>query len=228
MSGTDCSTNEPMSDSQVVISLLARAPQFGTVKSRLARHVGPAQALRTHIALLTHNLLVAHSTGLPVELVVAGDTEHPWLVSLSERVRVPLLTQSDGDIGQRMLACAARVTATGRASLIIGSDCAAMSGDYLQRAASRLQDSVPMVFGPAEDGGYVLVGQNRAVPQAFADISWGTQHVMQQTRAALRQAAIEFDELETLWDVDTVADERRLRCSLRRRATQFGKIFVPS
>ena len=60
-----------------VISLLARAPKLGKVKSRLARHIGQAQALRVHIELLQHNLTVAIGTGLPVELVVAGDPQHP-------------------------------------------------------------------------------------------------------------------------------------------------------
>ena len=199
-----------------VISLLARAPELGTVKSRLARHIGQAQALRTHIELLQHNLTVAIGTGLPVELVVAGNPQHPWLQRAVAQLELPVLVQSEGDIGERMFATARRVTERDQSSLIIGSDCGVMSVAYLQAAADTLAAGAPIVFGPAEDGGYVLVGQRRALPAAFAGVSWGSEQVMQQTRAALLGAGIEWKELATLWDVDTVADLRRLRQSTPR------------
>ena len=196
-----------------VISLLARAPKLGKVKSRLARHIGQAQALRVHIELLQHNLTVAIGTGLPVELVVAGDPQHPWVRRVVAQLGLPLLVQGEGDIGERMLATAQRVAKRNQSSLIIGSDCGVMSTAYLQEAADRLAAGAPIVFGPAEDGGYVVVGQREALPVAFAGISWGSELVMQQTRDALRGAGIEWEELATLWDVDTVVDLRRLRQS---------------
>jgi len=204
--------SRPAQKSQlVVLSILARAPEFGCVKSRLARHIGAPQALRVHIELLRHNLKVAREADCDVELVAAGNLQHPLLVRLAAEHNIPLLGQSDGDIGARMLATAQRQQNEGRMSLIIGSDCAVMSTDYLNMAADRLRQGARIVFGPAEDGGYVLVGQNGAVPAAFERVSWGSEYVMQQTRKSLGAAGIQWEELETLWDIDTVADLRRWR-----------------
>lgn len=196
---------------QVVLSVLARAPEFGCVKSRLARHIGAPQALRIHIELLRHNLRVARDAECDVELVAAGNLSHPLLQRLADEHDIPLLGQSDGDIGARMLAAARRQASIGRKSLIVGSDCAVMNKDYLNEAANRLRQGARILFGPAEDGGYVLVGQSRVVPAAFERVTWGSEHVMQQTREALTAAGIEWEELATLWDIDTVADLRRWR-----------------
>jgi glycosyltransferase A (GT-A) superfamily protein (DUF2064 family) len=78
---------------------------------------------------------------------------------------------------------------------------------YLANAVSAL-DNDDAVFGPAEDGGYVLVGAARAV-DAFSGIAWGTESVMSETRARLRAIPVSWHELPTLWDVDTPEDLAR-------------------
>jgi glycosyltransferase A (GT-A) superfamily protein (DUF2064 family) len=97
-------------------------------------------------------------------------------------------------------------------ALLIGSDCAVHSVASLNAARAALQ-TVDMVFTPAEDGGYVLVGARRAHAAAFAaifaQIEWGTEHVMQQTRERLRAAAVSWHALPTLWDIDTGEDVER-------------------
>jgi glycosyltransferase A (GT-A) superfamily protein (DUF2064 family) len=94
--------------------------------------------------------------------------------------------------------------------LLIGSDCAVLTPGLLRRAAAALADH-DMVFVPAEDGGYVLVGARagaRLAP-AFTGIAWSTARVMAQTREALAAAAIGMAELEPLWDIDEPADWQR-------------------
>ena len=88
----------------------------------------------------------------------------------------------------------------------------------LRRAPCRA--GAKMVFTPAEDGGYVLVGAqahgaalSAGFAQAFAEIAWSTGQVMAQTRARLTaigwQGGREWHELPMLWDVDTPADYAR-------------------
>ena len=103
--------------------------------------------------------------------------------------------------------------------LLIGTDCLAWSGAALQAAAGALAAGAQMVFTPAEDGGYVLVGARRCgaleapPPQAFREISWGSAQVLAQTRARLAalgwQPGREWRELSSLWDIDTPQDYLR-------------------
>jgi hypothetical protein len=65
------------------------------------------------------------------------------------------------------------------------------------------------VFTPAEDGGYVLVGLRRPQPALFEAIDWGSDRVMAQTRARLKQLGLRCSEMPTLWDVDEPADWQR-------------------
>jgi len=68
------------------------------------------------------------------------------------------------------------------------------------------------VFGPAEDGGYVLIGlARRPTAELFEDIAWGTATVMQETRARLARGDWRWRELALLWDVDRPEDLPRLR-----------------
>lgn len=192
--------------------MLARVPEFGQVKSRLAEHIGKSQALRTHLELLERNAFIAKASGLPFELHVVGDTKAPWFAHFRQRLGVPLHPQGPGDIGAKMLfaaqRCALDSAHAGAASIIIGSDCGGLSVDYLQRAAQRL-DQAEVVLGPAEDGGYVLIGQRQPYPDLFSAVSWGTGRVVAQTRELARGAGLGMTELPLQWDVDGVADWRR-------------------
>jgi len=198
--------------------MLARVPLLGQVKSRLARHIGPPQALRVHLQLLEHNAFVARATGMPLELHVVGATHSPWFADFQRRLGAPVQPQGPGDIGAKML-FAARHRAQGQttdsavasaASIIIGSDCGSLSVDYLQLAAQRLEHA-QVVLGSAEDGGYVLIGQREPYPQLFSGVSWGTDRVAAQTRELAMQANLTMAELPVQWDVDGVADWRRFR-----------------
>ncbi|MBC7621623.1 MAG: DUF2064 domain-containing protein, partial [Candidatus Saccharibacteria bacterium] len=71
-----------------------------------------------------------------------------------------------------------------------------------------------VVIIPAEDGGYVLIGMRRWVPQALQDIAWSTDQVLAQTRAQLLACGASWQELPALWDVDEPADWARLQAWL--------------
>ena len=106
--------------------------------------------------------------------------------------------------------CATRcdsALATGSRAILIGTDCPAMELSYLAQAVAALDDHAA-VFGPAEDGGYVLVGLSRAV-DAFSGIPWSSAETMAATRAKLAAQRVRWQELPTLWDVDSPADLAR-------------------
>ena len=83
-----------------------------------------------------------------------------------------------------------------------------MSAAYVAQAEAAL-DTADVVVGPAEDGGYVLIGLKRAEPALFRGIDWGTDQVLEQTLGAASQAHCSIAMLATLWDVDRPEDWQR-------------------
>jgi glycosyltransferase A (GT-A) superfamily protein (DUF2064 family) len=109
----------------------------------------------------------------------------------------------------------AALAAANGPTLVIGTDCPALRPDDLRTAADVLRDGTDAVVFPAEDGGYVLIGARRAEPALFADMTWSTPQVMDETRHRLRRAKLAWQEPVTLWDVDLPEDLDRLRaCGL--------------
>ena len=105
--------------------------------------------------------------------------------------------------------------------LLIGTDCPVLTPGYLQAAADALRHGADVVFGPVEDGGYMLVGLREPAAAAklglFAGIDWSTERVLAQSRERLRTAHARWHELSLLWDVDEPADWLRWQ-RVRQRA----------
>lgn len=107
--------------------------------------------------------------------------------------------------------------------LIIGSDCISHNSTNLNSAFNQLNKS-SMIIQPANDGGYVLVGQSVYCSKIFADIDWGSEVVMRQTREIIRENNLECSELETSFDVDTLDDLRVLSSFLEKECShRFNK-----
>jgi len=193
---------------RVGVAILARAPVPGQAKTRLIPALGAAGAAGLQRWLLQRTVATALAADIgPVTLWCAGDPRHPDFAHCRGFGPVALRPQAEGDLGARMLV-ALRESPTG-ATLVIGTDCPALTAAHL-RAAARELDGHDAVLLPAEDGGYVLVGTVRPLPEIFAGIDWGTAQVMVQTRARLRAAGLRWSEPATLWDVDRPADLDRL------------------
>jgi glycosyltransferase A (GT-A) superfamily protein (DUF2064 family) len=98
--------------------------------------------------------------------------------------------------------------------VLIGTDCPPLDGDYLARALAAMADR-DAVLGPAEDGGYVLLGLWRAAPELFADMPWGTDRVAALTRQRMAALGWRWAELPMLWDLDRPEDLARYRALSR-------------
>jgi len=97
--------------------------------------------------------------------------------------------------------------------VMVGSDSPTLPLDYLRQAFEALADH-DVVLGPAEDGGYYLVGTSRSVPELFRDISWGSDRVLQQSTKALADGARTFQLLPVWYDIDDHDDLLRLQREL--------------
>ncbi|WP_179190272.1 TIGR04283 family arsenosugar biosynthesis glycosyltransferase [Hydrogenophaga sp. IBVHS1] len=201
------------------VAVLAKAPVAGLAKTRLIPLLGAAGAARAQrvFALQTLATVRAASIG-PLTLWCAPDDTHRFFRALSSRHGVPAVPQAEGDLGHRMANTMHShfERATGMPLIIVGTDCPVLSAHHLQQAADALQ-SHDAVLIPAEDGGYVLIGLRRPVPEVFERVDWSTPQVLQQTLDRLREAGASYRVLPTLWDVDEPADWLRWETTRRLR-----------
>ncbi len=98
--------------------------------------------------------------------------------------------------------------------VLLGSDSPTLPLEYVGQAFKELVDR-EAVLGPAEDGGYYLVGCSTFVPELFRDVDWGTDRVLAQSKDALANANREFTLLPAWYDVDSEKDVARLRSELK-------------
>ena len=163
--------------------VLARQPRRGRVKSRLAADIGPGPALAVYRRLLSRTLRrLARDSRWTVVLAVtpAQQARRPgrWQRGL------PAIAQVGGDIGLRMAAAMAAMPA-GKV-VLVGSDIPGIGRGHVA-AAFRALDDHDAVFGPAEDGGFWLVGlapSLRAAP-LFEGVRWSSAHALADAVAAL-------------------------------------------
>ncbi len=192
--------------------IFAKAPVPGRVKTRLIPALGASGAAELQRQLIARTLRTVAAAGLGApELWCAPGPDDPFLAACAQRYGVGLRAQVEGDLGVRMARALESALASGTPGLLVGCDCPALTAAYLREAAAALAGENDAVFGPAEDGGYVLIGLARG-PSAplFEDISWGTAKVMQETRARLAHGNWRWRELAPLWDVDRPEDLQRL------------------
>ena len=104
--------------------------------------------------------------------------------------------------------------------VLLGSDSPNLPKEFVSQAFQMLASHKVVVLGPADDGGYYLIGLALApVPPIFEGIAWSTPTVWDQTVAILRANEIPFACLPTWYDVDRLADLRRLACDLQKEKT---------
>ena len=184
--------------------IFAKAPEPGLSKTRLTPLLDAEEAAAVH-EQLSRRVFQAIATS-QLSIVLWGASQHPTLVAWAAQSGWPLRQQQGDDLGERMAhALADELAAGAERAILIGTDCPLMSANYVAQAEAALA-SADVVLGPAEDGGYVLIGCSRAVPEIFREIEWGTNRVLEQTLKSASQAQLRVSQLDTLWDVDRPED----------------------
>lgn len=192
------------------IIVFAKAPVAGFAKTRLARVIGDeaAAALATRMLSETVAQAVAANVG-PVEICCTPDTNHAQFIIEKTLHKLDLTSQGEGDLGERMSRAFDRSLMANQRVIIIGTDAPDLQAVALQQAASALTEH-DAVFAPAYDGGYVMVGLSRAMPNLFEGIAWSTSKVMAQTRKKLSSLNVNYFELPAFFDIDEASDLQHL------------------
>lgn len=197
-----------MAEQRRRLILFARFPVAGKVKTRLIPALGAEGAAALHRRLVLRSLRTAHalcqSQGVELEIRFAGDDAKEMQHWLGDGWLCR--PQCEGDLGQRMAGAFADGFSEGSlATVIIGSDCPSLTPEILAAAFESLKTS-PVVFGPATDGGYYLIGLTKLVPELFQRIAWGTETVLAQSLEILARNDSKPALLQPLDDLDRPED----------------------
>jgi uncharacterized protein len=198
-----------MKDCSVIV--FAKAPVPGQVKTRLVESLGASGASQLYERLAVHTLQTALGSGVgPVTLWCAPSTEYPFFGRCADEFNVGLHPQSEGDLGRRMADAFQETLNVAPAALLIGTDCPSLTGEDLREAALVLGQKADAVVGPAEDGGYVLIGLRTLACGLFEGVPWGTEKVLPETRRRLKNLGWVWHELAVRWDIDRPEDVKRM------------------
>lgn len=175
----------------------------GKVKTRLAADIGNEKALDVYEHLLKYTCEITSKLKMTKQIWYSDYIEKKDIWESSEFQKI---LQRGNNLGDRMKIAFEKAFASGAGKVvIIGSDCAELNENHIQRAVDILDDT-DAVIGPSEDGGYYLLGINSLVPELFEGIDWSTDRVADQTREVLKNGNLKWEELEVLNDIDTIDD----------------------
>jgi rSAM/selenodomain-associated transferase 1 len=206
----DPSRPDPALGSKCALTVMAKAPRAGRVKTRLSPPLKSEQAAALNICFLrdtASNIAGMAAGGDACGVISYTPVGDEALFDGLLPQGFSLIAQRGDGFGERLLGAAEDILACGFGSVcLIDSDSPTLPASVLRRAVDALnRPGDRMVLGGSNDGGYYLIGLKRPHPQPFADIHWSTDTVYEETVAAVGRAGIELVELPLWYDVDDAA-----------------------
>ncbi len=201
---------------QAVI-VMAKQPIVGQAKTRLCPAYTPEQAAALAEAFLRDTVTTVQQANC-AQIVPAFTPPESAAWFAAAFPGLPRIPQPEGDLGERLtgvLEAAWRLRY--RPCVVIGADSPHLPPERLHAAFAALRpgpEAADVVLGPAEDGGYYLLGLKWHHPELFQGIAWSTEYVLIQTLARAEVLGLRVHLLPPWYDVDTPADLDRLRADL--------------
>ena len=201
--------------------IFAREPLPGKVKTRLGRAVGNNAAAELYGAMLAD--VLEQAAALPgIRPLLYWACEGDGMPPSPDVPGLEVFRQAGATLGQRMANAFESAFKSGSdVCCIIGTDSPDLPPEYISRAFDLLcQGEADVVFGPAEDGGYYLLGMGRTWAGLFRDIPWGTPQVLAASLERARHLGLRIALLPQSYDIDTLSDLLRLLDSPGIRAAR--------
>lgn len=200
-----------MNDPSGVLMIFTRDPVPGETKTRLIPLLGEQGAAELHDKMLSNVLEVGRKSRFEdIQLWSYSSCFNSLLENYEQKYTVQLIKQTGRNLGERMHHAFATALKNYDFAVLTGSDCPMITTTHLNNAYHSLYQGMDAVLGPSEDGGYYLLGLRQNNVALFNDIPWGGSSVADITRQRISSLAWQLDEIETLWDVDTPADYKKL------------------
>ncbi|MCB0462443.1 MAG: TIGR04282 family arsenosugar biosynthesis glycosyltransferase [Flavobacteriaceae bacterium] len=186
--------------SKKLLIIFVKNIKLGNVKTRLAKTVGNENAFKVYKALVEVTEKVTSSIKVDKRIYFSDAViDEKWPKDYKT-------VQKGEDLGQRMSNAFKDGFNDGYKNIVlIGSDLPNISEDIINNGFNALKNN-DVVFGPAEDGGYYLVGFSKFHNCVFENKAWSTSNLLKDTLTELEQKKIEVSLIETLNDIDTFED----------------------
>lgn len=181
--------------------LFARYPIAGACKTRLIPAIGAEGAAALHRHLTERTIATLRQSGSRITLAYTGAAVAEFAAWLGHDIE--LVEQVAGDLTAKLMACLDLAPV-----IFFGADTPDLKLRHVEQAIAALRTH-DVVIGPADDGGYYLIGMRAPLPQLLTDMPWSTDRVLPETLARLVQLGIEPVLLETLSDCDRPEDLAR-------------------
>lgn len=197
-----------MTECSDCVIVMAKIPKSGHVKTRLAVSLGDDKALSVYLKLLKATLnTVTSDSAWHCQLWGDSNGDNDcWVQAGIDTTAYEYHCQQGDNLGERMQFALQTALKKYKRCVVVGTDCPAIDRAYIAQAFLSLSTHSAVVLGPAEDGGYVLLGMGDRVVDVFSGVSWGSDSVLEDTRRHLRTRSIPWQELSTLRDIDRLED----------------------
>ena len=190
-----------MTEKNNLLLIFTRNPEYGKVKKRLAAEIGEDTALEIYKFLLKHTYTITKDLEVEKRVYYSEEIVNSdiWDEDIFQKA-----VQVGSDLGERMKNAFINGFEEGfRNIIIIGSDLYDLNSEDLREAFTALETS-DYVIGPAEDGGYYLLGMRELNPDIFENKDWGTSKIFEATweNIGIKPATV----LELRNDIDVLND----------------------
>ena len=186
-----------------LLIVFVKNPVPGNVKTRLIEHLGPETACRVYERLLNETKEIIQDVDADIRIAFDEDLDNDRIWTNYEKV-----LQSKGSLGVKMNDEFRRAFSDGYSKVcLIGSDILELSAEIINGAFKELERS-NTVIGPAQDGGYYLIGfaEESMIRDSFVNIPWSTALVFDLTVNYWQKDGISYSSLKPLSDLDTIED----------------------
>ena len=198
--------------------IFAREPVPGKVKTRLNPELTRNQAAHVYKQILNRTIKLAiKSDFTSIQLWVDGKISHPFFCAIKKRYGIKFYSQYGHDLGSRMFYAFKFALRTHSYAVLIGSDCPGLTFPDLEMASRLLLQGKDVVLGPANDGGYYLIGLKKNNRYIFENMKWGSSFVFNETNARAESLKWKSGKLPMHIDVDNARDFRAC-CNLIRKS----------
>jgi rSAM/selenodomain-associated transferase 1 len=183
-----------------LVIVFVKKATLGSVKTRLAKTIGDLGALEVYKELLKITKNAVAELSCDVRIYFSETIDDDGWPNYANSIQIGT------NIGERMYNAFKDGFEDGYKNIVlIGSDLPDISTLHIEEGLAALEKN-QVVFGPAEDGGYYLIGLSQLLPEIFINKPWSQPHLLKTTFLELEYLNISFSTLEPLNDIDTYED----------------------
>lgn len=193
-------------NNEKALIIIAKYPGNDNVKTRLKGLMSHEKRIELYIYLLNQTLKKLGSiTGVDTFIAFTPEDSEAYF----SRFNIELIPLYEGDLGASMFSAFKEVFESGyHKAALVGADIPDLSESIILNAFDVLTSN-DLVYGPAKDGGYYLVGMNKLIKEVFENVPWSSAQTLKKSLDQAKQFGYTVGFTETLSDIDTIEDVKR-------------------